>query len=87
MRRGAGRPGTSVTEAVQRYAAFLPEPVRSRMRQPMSTWWLWRDLDVHLLRDRRPQAPVKMLAVHGAAAHSAAIYPVVSLSGIMREIC
>lgn len=76
----------SVAEAVERYASFLPDDLRAAMRTPGSSWWLWRDMDVHLLRDRRPQAPVKVLAVHGAAAHSAAIYPVVPLSGIDCEV-
>lgn len=76
----------SVAQAVHQYAAFLPEELRTSMRQPESSWWLWREMDVHLLRDRRPQAPVKVLAVHGAAAHSAAIYPVTALSGIDCEV-
>lgn len=76
----------SVTQALQRYSRFLPESLQGSMRPPTSSWWLWRELDVHVLRDRRPQAPLRMIVVHGAAVHSAAVYPLIGLTGVDCDV-
>ncbi|WP_197497044.1 alpha/beta fold hydrolase [Arthrobacter sp. B6] len=46
---------------------------------PASEWWAWRNHRVHLLRLRDANATVRMLVVHGAGAHAAALWPVASL--------
>lgn len=46
---------------------------------PASEWWPWRNHRVHLLRLRDANAPVRILVVHGAGAHAAALWPVASL--------
>lgn len=62
------------------YAAFLPLSWRDRVDlEPASTWWGWGGHDVHVLRRANPGAPVRVLLVHGAGGHSAALWPVASL--------
>lgn len=56
------------------YAEFLPENYRSARREPESTWWEWRGRRVHIARDRRPDAPVRVMGIHGAGGHSAALW-------------
>ena len=71
---GVTRPG------VADYAAFLPPSWRQRVDlEPVSTWWDWRGHEVHVLRRPNPDAPVRLLMVHGAGAHSAALWPIASL--------
>lgn len=62
------------------YASFLPAPWRERVDlEPSRTWWDWRGHEVHVLRRRNPDAPVRVVLVHGAGGHSAALWPVASL--------
>lgn len=39
----------------------------------------WRGHDVHVLRRPNPDAPVRLVMVHGAGAHSAALWPIASV--------
>jgi alpha-beta hydrolase superfamily lysophospholipase len=65
---------------VAEYAAFLPPARRAQAElEPAGTWWRWRDHDVHVLRRVAAQAPVRVLLVHGAGGHGAALWPVASL--------
>ena len=62
------------------YAALLPEPRRrAAMSAPETTWWQWRGHDVHVARARTAEAAVRVLVVHGAGAHSAALWPLAAL--------
>lgn len=62
------------------YAALLPESRRrAAAMEPESTWWRWRDHEVHVARARRPEAPARVILVHGAGAHSAALWPLAAL--------
>jgi alpha-beta hydrolase superfamily lysophospholipase len=62
------------------YADFLPAAWRQRVDlEPSSTWWNWRGHEVHVLRRMNPDAPVRVLLVHGAGGHSAALWPIASL--------
>lgn len=62
------------------YAAFLPAARRGRAElAPASTWWRWRGHEVHVLRRAAERAPVRVLLVHGAGGHAAALWPVASL--------
>lgn len=62
------------------YAEFLPENYRSAYREPESTWWEWRGRRVHIARDPRPDAPVRVMGIHGAGGHSAALWSFASLA-------
>lgn len=42
-------------------------------------WWNWRGHEVHVLRRENRNAPVRVLLVHGAGGHSAALWPIASL--------
>lgn len=57
-----------------RYAAFLPSGSRSPV-EPVSTWWTWRGRRVHIVRARRPQAPMRLMVLHGAGGYSGALWP------------
>ena len=65
--------------APEDYASFLPLARRKSLTPAVSEWWPWREHRVHLLRLRDPSAPVRILVVHGAGAHAAALWPVASL--------
>lgn len=57
------------------YARFLPTEIREGLRPGISTWWTWQGYDVHVLRDVRPLAPARLILIHGAGAHSGALFP------------
>lgn len=62
------------------YAEFLPENYRSVYREPESTWWEWRGRRVHIARDSRPDAPVRVMGIHGAGGHATALWSFASLA-------
>lgn len=67
------------------YASFLPPRWRERVdRHPISNWWQWGGHNIHFLRRPSPDAPVRVLVIHGAGAHSAALWPIASL--LPREV-
>lgn len=68
----------SVRSDVDRYAAFLTSQRRATAASPTSDWWQWRSHRVHLLRHRDTSARVRLLVVHGAGAHGAALWPLAS---------
>ncbi|WNB84300.1 alpha/beta hydrolase [Cellulomonas sp. ATA003] len=63
------------------YAALLPKSWHERVDQePLSAWWAWRGHEVHVLRRPNAAAPARMVLVHGAGGHSAALWPIASLT-------
>lgn len=71
-------------QAHRMYADFLPEPYRpDSAAEPVSDWWEWRGRRVHLLRAAVADAPVRVLAIHGAGGHSGLLWPAVALG--LRE--
>lgn len=62
------------------YAGFLPERYRSAHREPESTWWEWRGRSVHIARAARPDAPVRVMGIHGAGGHAKALWPFAALA-------
>lgn len=64
---------------IEDYADFLPPGRRLPLVSPDSTWWFWKNHRVHLSRFRNPDAAVRLLVVHGAGAHGAALWPVAAL--------
>ncbi|WP_280232895.1 alpha/beta hydrolase [Nocardia cyriacigeorgica] len=64
-----------------RYAQFLPaEYRREPMVTPESTWWSWRERQVHVARATAPDASVRVLAVHGAGGHAGLMWPFAALA-------
>ncbi|MDO5626202.1 MAG: alpha/beta hydrolase [Pseudomonadota bacterium] len=61
------------------YAKFLPEQYRQQIDTPTSTWYTWRGHCIHMLRRRDATAGVRLLVVHGAGAHAAALWPLAAL--------
>lgn len=62
------------------YADFLPAAWRDEVElEPTKTWWDWRGHKVHVLRRVNPDAPVRVLLVHGAGGHCTALWPIASL--------
>lgn len=61
------------------YASFLPPARRMSLAPSISEWWPWKNHRIHLLRLPDSNAPVRLIVVHGAGAHAAALWPVVSL--------
>lgn len=71
-----------ITPGITDYAQFLPEQWGQRSgSEPQSTWWRWHGYNIHVLqrRDTQLQAPVRLLMIHGAGGHSAALWPIASL--------
>ncbi|MBB5919463.1 alpha-beta hydrolase superfamily lysophospholipase [Actinoalloteichus hoggarensis] len=59
------------------YLALLPEELRPRpLPARRSTWWRWRDMDVHIERVGESDAPRRALLLHGAGGNAAAMWPV-----------
>lgn len=62
------------------YAAFLPASWHDSVDlEPTSAWWTWQGYHVRVLRRMNPNAPVRVLLIHGAGGHSAALWPIASL--------
>ncbi|MFF2551697.1 alpha/beta hydrolase [Nocardia sp. NPDC058058] len=63
------------------YLAFLPAGLLEYPDvRPESTFWRWRDRDIHLERVHRPEASVRMLLIHGGGGHAAALWPFAALA-------
>ncbi len=59
-----------------RYQQYFPGGLRvTEENAPSEHWWAWGDAAVHLDRVRRPEAPAKVLAVHGAALYGRMLAP------------
>ncbi|AKS31336.1 alpha/beta hydrolase [Mycolicibacterium goodii] len=69
-----------VREDASRYAAFLPAGLRADGIAPSSTWWSWRGHDVHILRAGTPGSRMRVLVLHGAGGHAAALWPIAALA-------
>ncbi|WP_199489234.1 alpha/beta fold hydrolase [Micromonospora craniellae] len=58
------------------YQRYYPERLRSDLDDaPAEEWWRWRGLDVHLDRLAAPDAPVKLLLLHGAGGYGRMLAP------------
>ncbi|MFC9432134.1 alpha/beta hydrolase [Streptomyces sp. NPDC056987] len=57
------------------YAGFLPAEHTKNLVAPTSTWWQWRDTRIHVNRSVAPDAPVRVMIIHGAGGHSQALWP------------
>lgn len=62
-----------------RYAAFLPEEYRETV-EPERTWREWRGMRVHVARAARPEAGVRVLALHGAGGHAGLMWPFAAMA-------
>lgn len=62
------------------YVQFLPTRHRDAASiEPESTWWQWHGHDVHIARAPDPDAPTRLLVIHGAGGHSGALWPIAAL--------
>jgi alpha-beta hydrolase superfamily lysophospholipase len=58
------------------YLAQLPADLRPNpLPARESTWWRWRDMDVHVERVGDPNAPARAILLHGADGHAGAVWP------------
>ena len=57
-----------------RYEKHIPALLGEAVLRSTSIW-RWRDSDVHVEHIGNPDAPVRMLLVHGAGGNSAAMWP------------
>ncbi|GAA2852865.1 lysophospholipase [Actinoplanes cyaneus] len=65
-----------MTDPRDQYASFLPADLRpDQALRPESTWWRRRDVEAHIERVRRPESPLRVLLIHGAGTHAAALWP------------
>lgn len=70
----------SQPDASAPYAAFLPAAYRSRLGEPPEpSYWQWREHHIHVLRRPSRQARVRLILIHGAGAHAAALWPFVAV--------
>lgn len=69
-------PKPTPAEAVddRRYEKHIPALLGEAVLRSAATW-KWRDSDVHIEHIGDPEAPVRMLLVHGAGGNSAAMWP------------
>lgn len=75
----AGMDPRLVRQDIAPYAAFLSASRRRRLVEPEGTVWAWSGLNaVRELRHHQKDSPVRVIAVHGAGAHAAALWPVAS---------
>ncbi len=58
----------------RRYEKHIPALLGEAVLRSTSIW-RWRDSDVHVEHIGNPDAPVRMLLVHGAGGNSAAMWP------------
>lgn len=58
----------------QRYEKHIPTTF-SRNFPRTSSFWKWRNSTIHLDRVGQPEAPVRMILVHGAGGNSSAMWP------------
>ena len=66
--------------AANPYVQFLPTRHRDAASiEPEATWWQWRGHEVHIARAPDPNAPARLLVVHGAGGHSGALWPIAAL--------
>lgn len=77
---------SSINADVERYAAFLTPERHTSVTAPTSDWWSWRAHRVHLLRHSNEAAPARLLVVHGAGAHGAALWPLASALAAGTEV-
>ncbi|MEU6642117.1 alpha/beta hydrolase [Saccharomonospora sp. NPDC046836] len=61
------------------YAPFLPREFRQPTAEPEHTWWDWAGCRVHVARARRPDAPARVVLLHGSGGHAGALWPIASL--------
>lgn len=60
----------------QAYQPFFPEALRlTRESMPREERWAWRGLDVHVDRLEVPDAPLKVIVLHGAGAYGRVMAP------------
>ncbi|RDI49920.1 alpha/beta hydrolase [Nocardia mexicana] len=63
------------------YARYRPAEYRTvPLPAPTSTRWRWRDCDVHIARATVPDAPVRVLLIHGAGGHAGLLWPFAALA-------
>ncbi|AXB48237.1 alpha/beta hydrolase [Amycolatopsis albispora] len=68
------------------YARFLPPHHRTRVPS-RPTWWDWRGRRVHIARATDPDAPVRVLVIHGAGGYSGALWPFAGIAaGAAAEV-
>lgn len=68
----------------QRYAKFLPAQYTEQVVEATSTWWPWRGRRVHLARAVHPDAPVRLIGIHGGGGYSGALWSFTALAGPAR---
>ncbi|WP_249124292.1 alpha/beta hydrolase [Saccharopolyspora erythraea] len=58
------------------YQEFFPGGLRlTAETAPDEQWWTWRGMDVHLDRVAHPDAPAKLVALHGAGGYGRMLAP------------
>lgn len=63
------------------YQPYFPPAMRcTAATTPREDWWSWRGLDVHLDRMGPPDAPIKVIVLHGAGAYGRVMAPAAVLA-------
>ncbi|MEU4416427.1 alpha/beta hydrolase [Nocardia salmonicida] len=62
------------------YMRFLPQRYRDEvMFEPVASWFAWRGNRVHVARAGADDAPVRVLALHGAGGHAGLLWPLLGI--------
>ena len=63
------------------YQSYFPPAMRCTAEStPREEWWSWRGIDVHLDRMAAPEAPLKVIVLHGAGAYGRVMAPAAVLA-------
>lgn len=72
----ARRPAYADLDGWRGYEGFFPERMRCTPdTTPTEEWWSWNGLEVHLDRMAVPDAPLKVIVLHGAGAYGRVMSP------------
>jgi alpha-beta hydrolase superfamily lysophospholipase len=75
------RPSYDEFPVWKEYQSYFPEAMRCTAGStPQEEWWSWRGLDVHLDRMPAPEAPLKVIVLHGAGAYGRVMAPAAVLA-------
>jgi alpha-beta hydrolase superfamily lysophospholipase len=70
-----------IVDMHEAYLSMMPTELRvNPVPRRRSTWWRWRDAEIHVERAGDPGAPTRAILLHGAGGHAGALWPYAALA-------